>query len=76
MDGRPIQKLFLPVSFLAGAIGLMLGPGALGALSRFCAGTHCTNSSGHEAIRVTFFWSVLTFIGYPPDIQALLSVYS
>lgn len=27
MDGRPIQKLFLPASILAGAIGLMLGPG-------------------------------------------------
>ena len=38
MHWRPAQKLFLPASILAGAIGLILGPGVLGALSRLIAG--------------------------------------
>lgn len=38
MHWRPAQKLFLPASILAGAIGLILGPGVLGALTRLVAG--------------------------------------
>lgn len=46
MHWRPAQQLFLPASILAGAIGLLLGPGILGFLVRKTAGPDAALAQG------------------------------
>ena len=49
MHWRPAQQLFLPASILAGAIGLLLGPGVLGAiLEHFQSGAPTMEGEGGQ----------------------------
>lgn len=59
MHWRPAQKLFLPASILAGAIGLVLGPGVLGALSRLIAGPENALAQGVIPEWMLSVWSDL-----------------
>lgn len=59
MHWRPAQKLFLPASILAGAIGLILGPGVLGALSRLVAGPENPLAQGAIPESILSIWSDL-----------------
>ncbi|WP_148864346.1 sodium/glutamate symporter [Marinobacter fonticola] len=59
MHWRPAQKLFLPASILAGAIGLLLGPGVLGLLVRSTAGPDAALSQGAIPEAMLSIWSDL-----------------
>lgn len=59
MHWRPAQKLFLPASILAGAVGLLLGPGVLGALSRMAAGPDNPVAQGAIPEPILSVWSDL-----------------
>lgn len=59
MHWRPAQKLFLPASILAGAIGLLFGPGVLGALARALAGPDHALAQGAIPEWMLSAWSAL-----------------
>lgn len=59
MHWRPAQKLFLPASILAGAVGLILGPGVLGALSRTLFGPENPLAEGAIPESILSLWSDL-----------------
>lgn len=59
MYWRPAQKLFLPASILAGAIGLILGPGVLGLLVRSTAGPEAALAQGAIPESMLEIWSEL-----------------
>lgn len=59
MHWRPAQKLFLPASILAGAVGLILGPGVLGALSRTLFGPETPLAEGAIPESILSLWSDL-----------------
>ncbi|MDX1551651.1 MAG: sodium:glutamate symporter [Marinobacter sp.] len=59
MHWRPAQKLFLPASILAGAVGLMLGPGVLGALSSTFFGPEAPLAEGAIPESILDLWSDL-----------------
>src|SRR5690554_64645 len=59
MHWRPAQKLFLPASILAGAIGLLLGPGVLGALVGLVAGPDHALAEGAIPDWMLSVWSAL-----------------
>lgn len=59
MHWRPAQKLFLPASILAGAIGLILGPGVAGLLARTVAGPDTALAQGIIPESMLSLWSEL-----------------
>ncbi|MDG5500231.1 sodium:glutamate symporter [Marinobacter sp. BGYM27] len=59
MHWRPAQKLFLPASILAGAIGLLLGPGVLGLVVRSTAGPDAALAQGAIPESMLELWSEL-----------------
>ncbi len=59
MHWRPAQKLFLPASILAGGIGLLLGPGVLGALASTLAGPQSALAGGIFPQDMLTVWSKL-----------------
>ncbi|BES73361.1 sodium/glutamate symporter [Marinobacter nanhaiticus D15-8W] len=59
MNWRPAQKLFLPASILAGAIGLILGPGVLGLLVRTTVGPEAPLAQGAIPESMLEIWSDL-----------------
>ncbi|ROO29483.1 sodium:glutamate symporter [Salinisphaera orenii MK-B5] len=59
MHWRPAQQLFLPASILAGAIGLLLGPGVLGAIMRTVGGEEAPLAQGAIPESMLDVWSDL-----------------
>lgn len=59
MHWSPAQKLFLPASILAGFIGLILGPGVLGALVQTFAGASAPLANGLLGEDLLSVWSKL-----------------
>ena len=59
MHWRPAQQLFLPASILAGAIGLLLGPGVLGAIMRTVGGEEAPLAQGAIPASMLDVWSDL-----------------
>lgn len=56
---RPAQTLFLPASILAGLIGLLLGPGVLGAAVSALAGAEAPLAGGAIPERMLAVWGAL-----------------
>ena len=59
MNWRPAQQLFLPASILAGGIGLILGPGVLGAVMRLIGGDDAPMAQGAIPESMLDIWSEL-----------------
>lgn len=59
MHWRPAQKLFLPASILAGGVGLLLGPGVLGAIVGAVAGLDTPLANGIFPQEMLTVWSSL-----------------
>ena len=59
MHWRPAQKLFLPASIIAGGIGLLLGPGVLGALASAISGPESSLANGVFPQDMLLVWSKL-----------------
>ena len=59
MNWRPAQQLFLPASILAGGIGLILGPGVLGAVMRLVGGDDAPMAQGAIPESMLDIWSEL-----------------
>ncbi|MES1952692.1 sodium/glutamate symporter [Salinisphaera sp. S4-8] len=59
MHWAPAQKLFLPASILAGGIGLLLGPGVLGAIVRAVGGEEAPLAQGAIPESMLSIWSDL-----------------